>query len=76
MISVYFHHATRTPRAVRLAWHNMIAVPRVGDELTGPMGHWVVTRVVWVAAEEDTCGFACVDVHVQDGVLNPAGGGS
>lgn len=66
--SLYFRHGTRTIGNVRLAWHNVPAVPRVGDQIRGPFGEWVVTHVIWTASNSDICELACIDVHVRDRV--------
>jgi hypothetical protein len=66
-VSVYFSHKTRSPNNVLLAWHNMTLVPRVGDLMSGPMGHWRVLSVTWVAQNDDHCKFCGrVDVFVED----------
>jgi len=64
MISIYFYHRTLTPLNVRLAWHRMLIVPRVGDRISGPFGEWRVVEVRWIGDTNDE--FACVEAHVED----------
>lgn len=63
--TVYFKHETRHPNNVLLAWYDMWAVPRVGEQIQGPLGTWEVTRVVWVGAVPSSQ-VACIDVYVRD----------
>lgn len=65
-ISLYFKHETRSPNNVILAWHYMLAVPRVGDHIDGPFGEWEVTHVSWRGTSDPTSRFACVDLRVRD----------
>jgi len=65
-VSLYFRHKTRSPNNVLVAWHFMPTVPRVGDRVTGPFGDWRVTDVQWKAGSDDSCPFACIDIHVED----------
>lgn len=65
-VSLYFHHETRHPHNVIMAWHYMTVVPRVGDHVDSPAGKWEVTNVSWVGADDPSTRFACVDVRVRD----------
>ena len=66
MISIYFRHHTLTPWNVRLAWHGMTMIPRIGDRITGStFGDWRVVEVCW-AGDVETGGFSCVDIAVED----------
>ncbi len=65
-VSIYFHHATRSPGNVILAWHDMAVVPRVGDRMKGLFGDWRVAEVIWQAQNDDRCRLACVHVNVED----------
>ena len=65
MISIYFFHRTRTPASVRLAWHDMLVVPRAGERVTGPQGDWRIVEVRW-NGNIDASRPRAVDIVVED----------